>query len=209
MTEHNSPTAMTDKRAESFRKAYAPLIASRLDNLHKMASDPMYAHQKENIALSIRLYEAGEIPKRFGSVWMANGKILEDAPKSVKKGDAIWAEVFLIIIPCYHVAYWIIGNISSTQAFMTLQRLCRRSMPHPAQPLFRIAVPSSAVQRFYRKILFHPTFLLLRVERETMPHPAQPLLFLLLQVAPHSFNQFAQNASYGILPESYTHEVAS
>lgn len=71
--------------------------------------------QKENIAISIRLYETGEIPTKFTSVWMVNGKLLEDAPNSVAKGDAIWAEVCLIIIPCYHVAHWIIGNISSTE----------------------------------------------------------------------------------------------
>lgn len=59
---------------------------------------------------------------------------------------------------------------------MTPQKLCRKSMPHPSpESLFRIAFPFSAVQRFYRKNLFHPTFLLLRVEWETIPHLSQPL----------------------------------
>lgn len=106
MTEHNSPTAMTDNPSESFRKTFATAIASRLDNLYKMKIDPTYAHQKENIALSIRLYETREIPKGFGPIWMLNGRILEDALNSIAKGDAVWAEVCLIIIPCYHVAYW-------------------------------------------------------------------------------------------------------
>lgn len=165
----------------------------------------MYAHQKEYIVLSIRLYESGEIPKGFGiSVWMLYGKIFKETPNSVKKGDALWAEVCLIIIPCYHVAYWIIGNISSIEQSWHhkdfVGRACRtykyknedlesRGLYQtlhgyiqadgsvvatagknissddfclfPARPLFRIAVSSSAVQKFYQMIFFHPKFLLL------------------------------------------------
>lgn len=70
-----------------------------------MTNDPMYGppERKDSTSRYASTYETGEIPKKVHLGLDGQREASpKDAPNSVEKGDAIWAEVCLIIIPCYH-----------------------------------------------------------------------------------------------------------
>ncbi|KAK9242106.1 hypothetical protein V1506DRAFT_107889 [Lipomyces tetrasporus] len=73
---------------------------SRVRYLRTLLSDKSQEYQHKNILFLIHLYETSQLSElRPGKVtWIFDGTIVDDMPKQIPKGSAVWAEVYLCFL---------------------------------------------------------------------------------------------------------------